>query len=129
MSLAVTATVELDRILQAVVDQARVLLHAEAAVVLLDDGTGGLALGAASGDSTLIWPTGHRGVSGDVPLADDSVAISRLVSPLQRAGETIGSLVIGSRAERTYGADEVEMPPRQPASRTLHPDPRRCGGS
>ncbi len=109
VSLAVTATVELDRILQAVVDQARALLHAEAAVLLLDDGAGGLALGAASGDATLIRPTSHGGAHGDAPLLDDSAAISRLVSPLQRAGETIGSLVIGSRAERTYGADEVEI--------------------
>ena len=109
VSLAVTATVELDRILQAVVDQALALLHAEAAVLLLDDGASGHVLGAASGDATLIRPSGHGGAHGDVPLLDDSAAISRLVSPLQRAGETIGSLVIGSRAERTYGADEVEI--------------------
>lgn len=109
VSLAVTATVELDRILQAVADQARVLLHADGAVLLLDHGAGGLVVGASSGDAALIRSIRHGGAHGDVPLLDDSTAISRLDSPLQRAGETIGSLIIGSRAERAYGADEVEI--------------------
>ncbi len=109
VSLVVTSTQELSSIFQAVVDQARSLLHADLAVLLLDGGGEELKIGAASGDRGLI---GHAAITGGdeaTPLLDPEVAKSRLESPLQRAGVTIGSLVIGSRAERTYGADEVEI--------------------
>ncbi|MBI2764152.1 MAG: GAF domain-containing sensor histidine kinase [Chloroflexi bacterium] len=109
VSLAVTATSSLDQILQAIVDQARMLLAADAAVLVLDDGTGRRTLRSSSGDETLIQPAGSGEVEDHDPALRDPAVGSRLASPLHRAGMTIGSLVVGSRSERTYGADEVEI--------------------
>jgi nitrate/nitrite-specific signal transduction histidine kinase len=94
VSLAITAISELDRILQAVVEQARALLGAEGAALFLDDGRGERALRAQSGEPAA--------------LASGAAGGSRLEVPLQRGGETIGSLVVGSHGERSYGADELE---------------------
>ncbi len=96
VSLAITAISELDRIMQAVVDQARGLVGADGALLLLDSGAGDPAIRVLSGDPSAVAVEGT--VAGG----------SRLEVPLQRGGETIGSLVIGSREKQHYGAEDVE---------------------
>lgn len=94
VGLAIGAISGLDRILQAVVDQARELLDADGAVLLVDAGTGGRVVRAASG-SDVIGPKPPLGAS-------------RLEVPLQRGGVTFGSLLVGSDGTRSYGADDLE---------------------
>jgi signal transduction histidine kinase len=96
VSVAITAIAELDRILQAVVDQARGLIGADGAVLQLDAGAGEATIRAESGDADVV------GASAPGPEG------SRFEVPLQRGGRTIGSLVVGSRGGRSYSADEVE---------------------
>ena len=96
VSVAITAISEVDRIMQAVVDQARSLVGADGVLLLLDSGSGDFAIRAQSGDATAV------AVAGIAPSG------SRLEVPLQRGGKTIGSLVIGSRREQPYSADDVE---------------------
>ena len=94
VNLAISAISGLDRILQAVVDQARELLDADGAVLFVDAGTGGRVARASSGR--------------DLTAPDQPAGASRLEAPLQRAGVTFGSLVVGSRGTRSYGTDDLE---------------------
>ena len=94
VSLAITGIAELDHVLAAVVDQARELLEADGAALLLDTGTGDLVARATSGADLASLQ------------ADESAA--RLEAPLQRGGSTLGRLVVASRGSRSYGAGELE---------------------
>ena len=94
VGLAISAISGLDRILSAVVEQARELLHADGAVLSVDAGSGERVARAISGV--------------DVTAAEPAPGASRLEVPLQRGGETFGSLVVGSRGARSYGADDLE---------------------
>ena len=94
VSLAIAAISGLDRILAAVVDQARELLAADGAALLLDSGTGELVARATSGADLAAVQAGGSG--------------ARLEAPLRRGGSTLGSLVVVSRGNRSYGADELE---------------------
>ena len=94
VGLAISAITGLDRVLQAVVDQARELLRADGAVLLVDAGSGGRVTRATSGS--------------DVSATDPAPGASRLEVPLQRGGLTFGSLVVGSIGARSYGADDLE---------------------
>jgi len=114
LSLAITATSDLGRILQLVVDEAVALLPADAAVLRIERGPeSGPVVG---GDRALVRESagfgGHGGgSSGPEPAIDiepRSTPTSRLASPLQRGSETIGILEVASRRQRLYGADEVE---------------------
>jgi signal transduction histidine kinase len=111
VSVAITALVDLRQILDAIVDNARTLLDADVAVLLLVDRDGRLQHGASRG------PGGAVDESGRLPSpTPDEVlrfvnldfAVSRLVAPLQRGAETIGLLAIGSRRTRSFGVDAVE---------------------
>lgn len=94
VSLAITAITDLDPILQSIVDQARLLLGSDGAVLYIDAGSGDPVQRVASGESVaqVAAPTGG----------------SRLAAPLQLGGETFGRLMVVSRLERSYGADELE---------------------
>ncbi|HET9682016.1 MAG TPA: hypothetical protein VFP19_08250, partial [Candidatus Limnocylindrales bacterium] len=70
VGLAISAITGLDRVLQAVVDQARELLRADGAVLLVDAGSGGRVTRATSGS--------------DVSATDPAPGASRLEVPLQR---------------------------------------------
>jgi signal transduction histidine kinase len=119
VSVAITALAELDRILQAVVDNARELLACDVAVLLLSGPDDALAVRASSGSPGAIRPAGDggpgdgRAAGGGPPedalrFLDPAGAVARLAAPLQRGGRTIGLLVVGSSSERTFGVDEVE---------------------
>ena len=91
-----------------IVGQARELLAADVAVLLLygPDGVGRLT--AASGPDDAFDRAG--GFPGDeaVRFVRPDLATARLEAPLQRAGATIGLLMVGSRLEHGLAADEVE---------------------
>ena len=113
VSVAITALVDLRLILDAVVDNARTLLAADVAVILLVDADGELRRAASSG------PVRETAAGGGRPGADGAAdellrflpvdhATSRLANALNRGSETIGLLAIGSKKARSFDADEVE---------------------
>jgi signal transduction histidine kinase len=106
VSVAIAALADVDEVLQAVVDQARALLAADVAVLLLAVPAGEPSVRAWSGPPRSV--DGAR--SGPDPLAavDPALARVRLAAPLQRGGETIGQLYIGCSAARSFDVDEVE---------------------
>jgi len=108
VSVAVAAMADLDEILTVIVGQARELLAADVAVLLLygPDGVGRLT--ATSGPDDAFDRAG--GFPGDeaVRFVRPELATARLEAPLQRAGATIGLLMVGSRLEHGLAADEVE---------------------
>jgi signal transduction histidine kinase len=117
VSVAIAATTDVDRVLRTVVASARELLGADVAVLLLEAADGRLDLRAADG---LVDGRGRGGrtvAASPVPDgADDDPllafvppdqATARLSAPLQRGGETIGLLAVGSAAARGFDAVEV----------------------
>jgi nitrate/nitrite-specific signal transduction histidine kinase len=106
VSVAITGISDLERILGTVVDQARELLGADGAALLLDSGAGELAVRARSGEPGVLDIPGRPALIGTATTG--SVEGARLEAPLQRGGETIGSLVVGSWIARSYSADELE---------------------
>jgi signal transduction histidine kinase len=111
VSVAITALVDLPDILEAIVANARTLVGADAAVLLLADQEGRLRH-AASSD-----PAGDVEQAGDLGAADadevlrflpPALSVSRLSAPLQRGRETIGLLAIGCRTARAFDVDDLE---------------------
>jgi signal transduction histidine kinase len=108
VSVAIAALADLDEILEVIVGEARDRLTGNVAILVVQgpDGVGYVA--AASG------PEGGIDRAGGYPGADavrfvrPDLAIARLEAPLQRAGETIGLLMVGSMVERAFEIDEVE---------------------
>jgi signal transduction histidine kinase len=108
VSVATSSLTDIDAILRAVVANARTLLHADVAVLVLAQPDGTLRLAASAGQPGVV----HE--SGDLPGRDfmrfvpPDLARTRLAAPLHRGGRTIGTLAVGSTGERTYGVDAVE---------------------
>jgi signal transduction histidine kinase len=108
VSVAIAALADLDEILAAIVEQAREQLGVDVAALLTYRPDGEPHLAAECG------PAGGGDGAGGYPGAGvarfvrPDLAIARLEAPLQRAGETIGVLVVGSRATRGFEVDEVE---------------------
>ena len=111
VSVAITALVDLREVLQAIVDNARSLLGADVAVLLLHAPDGELRLAASSGPAKLIHADGAAGTE---PASDvlrfvvPDAARGRLEAPLQRGPETIGVLAIGTREPRSFDPDAIE---------------------
>jgi signal transduction histidine kinase len=111
VSVAITGLVDLRQVLAAIVENARTLLKADVAVLLLVDQDGRLQHATSSG------PVGAVDRSGQLePSEPDEIlrfvprplAVGRLVAPLQRGATTIGLLAIGSREPRSFDVDAVE---------------------
>jgi signal transduction histidine kinase len=116
VSVAIATLTDVDHVLQAVVTHARELLGADVAVLLLEGDDGHLDLRAASG---LRAPAGPRGAAPADPdtgsgadamlsFVDPGMAAARLSAPLQRGGQTIGLLAVGSATVRGFDVDDVE---------------------
>lgn len=126
VSVAITALVDLRLILDTVVDNARTLLGADVAVILLVDADGRLRRTASSGPigdapagpglaAPRLEASGSEASGPDGTSPDDvllflppGLAKSRLASALSRGSETIGTLAVGSAATRSFDADAVE---------------------
>ena len=108
VSVAAAALHDLDAILGVIVDQACSLLTADVAVLLLygPDGIGRLA--ATSGPEAGFDRAGRYPGDEATRFVRPDLAVARLEAPLQRAGATIGLLMVGSRLEHGLAADEVE---------------------
>jgi signal transduction histidine kinase len=108
VSVAITALADLDRILQAIVDNGRQILAADVALLLLAGPDGALHLAAGSGPADAIRQAADR-TGADLPaFVPPELCVGRMAAPLQRGGNTIGQLAVGSRTVRTFGVDDVE---------------------
>ena len=108
VSVAVTTLEDLDDVLRAVVDEARALLRAEVALLLLADGAGELTFRAASGPASAIRRAGDAPGRDAARFIDPALGAAQLAAPLQRGGETIGQLVVASREQRSFDVDDLE---------------------
>ncbi len=108
VSVAIAALADLGEILQAIVDQARELLEVDAAVLLTYGPNGEAQVAAGSGPDGGIDRAGGFTGPGVARFVRPDLTIARLEASLQRAGATIGLLVVGSRLERGFEVDEVE---------------------
>jgi len=108
VSVAIAALAEVDEILQAVVDQARTLLAVDVAILVTDGPDGTAYLAAASGPDDGIDRRGRYPGADVARFVRPELAAARFEAPLQRAGETIGLLMVGSAGERSFEVDEVE---------------------
>ena len=108
VSVAVAALPDLDEILALIVGQARDLLRADVAVLLLTGPDGIGRLTATSGPEDAFDRAGGFPGSEATRFVRPDLAIARLEAPLQRAGATIGLLLVGSRHEHGLATDEVE---------------------
>jgi signal transduction histidine kinase len=108
VSVAIAALGDLDDILRAIVDQARALLDVDVAVMVTQGPDGETNVVAGSGPDGAIDRAGGFSGGGVARFVRPDLATARLEAPLQRAGETIGLLMVGSRIERGFEIDEVE---------------------
>jgi len=109
VSVAIAALDDLDEILGAIVDQARERLGVDVALLLTYGPDGEAYVAARSGPDAGIDPAGGFPGSDVSRFVRPDLATARLDVPLQRAGETIGLVMVGSRVERGFEVDEVEM--------------------
>ena len=108
VSVAIAALDDVDEILAAIVDQARERLGVDVALLLTYGPDGEAYIAAASGPDAGIDRAGGFDGAGAARFVRPDLAIARLEVPLQRAGETIGLVLVGSRLERGFEVDEVE---------------------
>ncbi len=108
VSVAIAALADVDEVLRAIVDQARALLDVDIAVLVSPGPDGEAHVAAWNGPDGGIDRSGGFTGSGVARFVRPDLAIARLEAPLQRAGETIGLLMVGSREERGFEVDEVE---------------------
>ncbi|HET9614825.1 MAG TPA: GAF domain-containing protein, partial [Candidatus Limnocylindrales bacterium] len=136
VSVAIAALADVRQVLDAVVENARTLLAADAAVLLLNGPDGRLVHAASSGPRDAIDRAGGRSPAAavatpaaalperraaDAPPAnadpdadavlrfiDPALAVGRLTVPLRRGGETVGVLAVTSKRPRSFTADDLE---------------------
>ena len=108
VSVAIAALDDLDEILDAIVLQARDRLGADVAILLTHRPDAEPYVAAASGPDDAIDRSGGFPGQDAVRFVRPDLAVARLEAPLQRANETIGLLLVGSRRERGFEVDELE---------------------
>ena len=124
VSVQIAALSDVDDVLRAVVEHARELLRADVAVLLLESSEGRLEPRASAGVARPLPATGESGepdrlrpatdperanpADAMLPFVDPPLATARLAAPLQRGGQTIGLLAVGSAVARGFDVDEVE---------------------
>lgn len=107
MSVSITALADLDDILGATAENARILLSSDLALLVLVGNDGEERLTASSGRPDLLDPTGSQ-VGDDGRRFLRAKLAAYLAAPLQRGGETIGTLAVATEGARTHGIDDLE---------------------
>ena len=108
VSLALSTLPELEAILQVVVDNARAVLDADVALLLLNRPDGTSRLAAHSGDPALFDP--HGGLPGHdfERFVRREATTTHLAAPVRRGGYAIGTLAVGCHSQRAWAVDAVE---------------------
>ena len=108
VSVAMTALLDIDEILRAVVENARTLLGADVAVLVLEGAGGEPRLAAASGPRDAVDPSAAQVGEDFRRFVEPAYRVANLATPLRRGDRTIGTLAVTARTGRTYGVGDVE---------------------
>ena len=108
VSVAMTALLDIDEILRAVVENARTLLTADVSVLVLAGPEGEAQLAASSGPPGALDPAAGQPGEEFRRFVRPSYLVANLATPLRLADRTIGTLAVGGRAGRAYGIGDVE---------------------
>ncbi len=108
VSVATTAVGGLDDVLTAVVEQARLLLSVDVALLLVTGADGDGRLRASSGPPGVIDHDGHGPGPGPLRFVPADYCAVQLAAPLQRGGRTIGTLLVACRETRGFDVNDVE---------------------
>jgi signal transduction histidine kinase len=108
VSVAITALADLDAVLQATVDNARTLLAADVAFLLLSGPGDSSSLGAASGPREILDPTGGQPGDDVHRFLRGSRASALLQAPLRRGDVTIGTLAVSRPEARALRIGDAE---------------------
>jgi signal transduction histidine kinase len=109
LGISLSTMTELDEILRAVVDNARALLDADLAVLVLMRSDATLRLAASSGPAAAVDANGDQPGSDFRRFVRGTAMRSHLAAPIQHAGRSIGTLAVGSASQRAYAVEAVEM--------------------
>jgi signal transduction histidine kinase len=108
VSVAITALADLDAVLQATVDNARTLLGADVAFLLLSGPGDSSSLRAASGPREILDPTGGQPGDDVHRFLRGSRANALLQAPLRRGDVTIGTLAVSRPEARALRIGDAE---------------------
>ncbi|MBI3751868.1 MAG: GAF domain-containing protein [Chloroflexi bacterium] len=108
MTVAITAVTDLHEVLGATAINARTLLGAEVAWLILASPDGADRLAATSGPDGAFDPSGGQADTDARRFVRAGRAAVFLAAPLQRGAETIGALAVGTSAPRTYDVEDLE---------------------
>ncbi len=108
VTVAVAALGDVDQILTAVVEHARVLLHGDVAALALLGPDGRIATKVATGPADALAHAADSDASDAATLFRPEWRQGLLAAALQHGGRTLGVLAVGSRSERAYGVDDLE---------------------
>jgi signal transduction histidine kinase len=108
VSVAITALADLDAILQATVDNARTLLGADVAFLLLGGPGGTTTLRATSGPSEGLDPTGSQPGDDVHRFVREGVAGTLVRAPLRRGDMTVGTLAVSGPELRSLRIGDAE---------------------
>ena len=125
VSVAIAALDDLGEILRTVVDQARDLLGVDVALLLTSAPDGEDHVAAVSGPPDSVDEAGGFPGTDIERFVRPDLAVARIDAPLQRAGQTIGRLMVGSRHERGFESTSSRPCRRsriRPPSRSRTPD-------
>jgi signal transduction histidine kinase len=107
VTIAVAALRDLDQILAATVEHARVLLRSDVAVLARSGDDGRLHVTAVGGsESSLASMACPADDVASLFAAADRAAL--LASPLQHGGQTLGVLAVASRSTRAFDVNDLE---------------------
>lgn len=108
VSVAISSLVEIEAILAAIVENARSLLRAEVAVLVLDETGDEQRLGSWSGPDGAVDPSGSQAGEGFERFVVPAYRTWHVAAPLRRAADPIGALMVGGRGTRTQGIRDLE---------------------
>lgn len=108
VSMSLSTLMDLDAMLQAVVDNARALLQADVAVLVLMRADATPRLAASSGEADLLSTTGNLDGSDFRRFVPQELLHVHLAAPVQRGARSVGTLAVGSREPRAYDVSAVE---------------------
>jgi signal transduction histidine kinase len=108
VSVAITALADLDAILQATVDNARTLLAADVAFLILSGPGGSATLRAASGPLDSLDATGGQPGDDVHRFVRESAATALVQAPLRRGDVTIGTLAVRRGEVRSLRIGDAE---------------------
>ena len=108
MTVAISAVTDLREVLAATALNARTLLNADVAWLVLGTEDGDERLAATSGPAAAFDVDGRQQAGEARRFVVGGLAATYLAAPLRRGTTTIGALAVGTSGPRTFGVEELE---------------------